>query len=193
MIFRSWLAAPVLAAISVAACAYWWGQERDLWNPPSALKPDLPKTESLAPFATVHAKQADARPVFWSARRPVEKDEKKDSATNELMTARLSAVFESGGARIALLQRADGSPMKVTGNSSPWRIQSFDGRRGVFLSSDGRQVDRPLEAGSAPTAAVVPRRAPASGAPVLQGGNPSQALPTPTPAPVPSRESFRLH
>ena len=172
MMIRPWHVVPLLVAASAGACFYWWEQEHELWNPPSALRPDLPKSEPLVAFAAVRAAQADARPIFWTTRRPVEKDEKKDNAMNELMSARLSAVFESGGSRIALLQRPDGTPMKITSTSSPWKIQSFDGRRGLFLSSDGQQVSRPLEAG----AVVAPRGG--FGPPQAQrGGNFSPAVP----------------
>ncbi|RQO82559.1 hypothetical protein DBV10_08895 [Acidovorax sp. FJL06] len=69
--------------------------------------------------------------------------------------SRLTAVLESGGERVAILQRADGSTLKITAATQPWRIVSFDGRKAVFASADEGQVERPLEAGSP---AVAPAR-----------------------------------
>ncbi|MBV7428772.1 hypothetical protein KW843_00725 [Acidovorax sp. sif1233] len=63
--------------------------------------------------------------------------------------SRLTAVLESGLQRVAILQRADGTTLKITGETKPWRIESFDGRNAVFLSADDQRVERPLEAGSA--------------------------------------------
>ncbi|MBS0392342.1 MAG: hypothetical protein JSS19_15930 [Proteobacteria bacterium] len=66
----------------------------------------------------------------------------------EINQSRLTAVFESGRQRIALLQRPDGSPLKLTSDTKPWRLESFDGRKALFVSEDGAQrVERPLEAG----------------------------------------------
>ncbi|MBL7088008.1 MAG: hypothetical protein ISS20_04270 [Acidovorax sp.] len=68
--------------------------------------------------------------------------------------SRLTAVLESGGERVAILQRADGSTLKITAVTQPWRIVSFDGRKAVFASADEGQVERPLEAGSLAAAPV---------------------------------------
>lgn len=184
--FKPWHLVPLMVAAALAGAGYWWMQEKERWVPPVALKPDLPKLEALPTPTTVQAKQAEARPMLWSSRRPPEQVEKKSNIANELMEARLSAVFESGKIRIAVLQRPDGAPWKITSDTSPWRLESFDGRKAVFLSKDGQQVERPLEAGGA---------APASG----RGGvpvSPRAAAPRPSaPAanPIPSPESFRLH
>jgi hypothetical protein len=144
---KPWHFLPVLAGCALAASGYWWLAEKDRWTAPAPRKPDLPKVEPLEQHPSVSARQALERPVFWSSRRPIPVEEKKTSMTNELVQARLTAVLESGRERVALLQRADGSTLKLTAQSSPWRIESFDGRRATFVSADNERVDRPLEPG----------------------------------------------
>ena len=85
-------------------------------------------------------------------------DEKKTNLVTELMQARLTAVFESGPERIAVLLRPDGSTLKIWGETKSWLIESFDGRRAQFVSSDDQRVERLLEPGS-----VVPGRGGPSG------------------------------
>lgn len=144
---KSWYLAPVVGIVAVAASMYWWNAEKERWNPPPPLKPDLPTVEPMPPVVRTRAPQALERPLLWSSRRPVAVDDKKSGMANELMQSRLTAVFESGKERIAILQRADGSTLKITGETKPWRVESFDGRKALFLSGDQR-VERPLEAGS---------------------------------------------
>jgi len=146
---KSWYLAPALAVVAVAASAYWWNAEKERWNPPPPLKPDLPQVEPMPEIVRIRARQAVERPLLWASRRPVAVDEKKNSQTSELMQSRLTAVLESGKDRVAILQRADGSTLKITGETKPWRVESFDGRKAFFLSADGQRVERPLEAGSA--------------------------------------------
>ncbi|BEP95135.1 hypothetical protein GmRootA79_35190 [Acidovorax sp. A79] len=145
---KPWYLGPVLAIAALAASAYWWHAEKDRWSPPSPRKPDLPKVEPMPQPIKVHAKQAVERPLFWASRRPVVVDEKKSSLVTELSQSRLTAVLESGAQRVAILLRADGTTLKVTGETKPWRLESFDGRKAVFVSADDQRVERPLEAGS---------------------------------------------
>jgi hypothetical protein len=153
---KPWHLLPVLAASALAASAYWWHAEKDRWTPPVPLKPDLPKVEPLPQHERVRARQALERPVLWTSRRPVEVDDKKNSQAREITQSRLTAVFESGPERVAILQRADGSTLKVTSDSKPWRIESFDGRKATFVSADDGRVVRPLEAGNPPAAKTPP-------------------------------------
>jgi hypothetical protein len=146
---KSWYLAPVLGIVAVAASAYWWDAEKDRWTPPPPRKPDLPKVEPMPNVVRIRARQAVERPLLWTSRRPVAVDEKKSSMVNELMQSRLTAVLESGKDRVAILQRADGSTLKITGETKPWRVESFDGRKAFFVSADNQRVERPLEAGSA--------------------------------------------
>lgn len=156
MMIKPWYLVPLLAAAALAGSAYWWQSEKDRWNPPPPLKPDLPKVEPVPPPLRIRAKQALERPLLWTSRRPVVVEEKKTAPVSELMQARLTAVLESGAQRVAILQRPDGSTLKITGETKPWRVESFDGRNAVFLSDDQR-VERPLEAGppAAPKAGPV--------------------------------------
>lgn len=153
---KPWHFLPVLGACALAASGYWWLAEKDRWTPPSPRKPDLPKVEPLQQHARVSARQALDRPVFWSSRRPIAVEEKKKSISNELMQARLTAVLESGRERVAILQRPDGTTLKITAETSPWRIESFDGRKAAFVSVENERVERPLEPGNP----VVTRTAP---------------------------------
>lgn len=146
---KPWYVGPVLGAVAVAASAYWWHTEKERWNPPQARRPDLPKVEPIPPVIKVRAKQAVEHPLLWASRRPVAVEEKKTSLVTELLQARLTAVFESGKERVAILQRPDGSTLKITGETKPWRVESFDGRKALFVSADDQRVERPLEAGSA--------------------------------------------
>ncbi|MEZ5718454.1 MAG: hypothetical protein R3E55_08370 [Burkholderiaceae bacterium] len=59
---------------------------------------------------------------------------------------------------MAILQRPDGSPLKITTESTPWRIESFDGRKAVFVSADAQRIERPLEAGQPCTGQGAARR-----------------------------------
>lgn len=153
---KPWHLLPVLAASALAASAYWWQAEKDRWTPPAPLKPDLPQVDPLPQHERVRALRALERPVFWTSRRPVEVDDKKNSQAREIAQSRLTAVFESGSERVAILQRTDGSTLKVTADSKPWRIESFDGRKATFVSADGGRVVRPLEAGNPPAAKTPP-------------------------------------
>jgi len=144
---RPWHLAPLLAAAALAASAYWWQAEKDRWNPPPARMPDLPKVEPMPQPARVQARQALERPVFWASRRPVEVNDKKNNQALELTQSRLTAVLESGGQRVAILKRADGSTLKITAETKPWHIESFNGRKAVFVSADNGRVERPLEPG----------------------------------------------
>lgn len=146
---RPWHLAPLLAGAALAASAYWWLAEKDRWQAPPARMPELPQLAPLPQPQPATARQALARPPLWASRRPVEQDGKKGGLERELTQSRLTAVFESGSQRVALLQRPDGSALKLTDQSKPWRVESFDGRKALFVSEDGAQrIERPLEAGS---------------------------------------------
>ena len=159
MMIKPLYLAPLLAAAALVASAYWWQAEKDRWVPPKERRPDLPKVEPMPQPAPMRARQALERPVLWVSRRPLDVDDKKGSVARELTQSRLTAVLESGGERVAILQRADGSTLKITAATQPWRIVSFDGRKAVFVSADEGQVERPLEAGG-------PAAAPAKTGPI---------------------------
>lgn len=152
---KPWHLGPVLAAVALGASAYWWHAHKNDWSAPAPLKPELPKYSPLAQPGAIANAQTLARPVMWTSRRPVE-SKAQNQQEQELAQARLLAVVESGGSRIALLQRANGTPMKLTSETKPWRLLSFNGRQAQFLSDDGRRVDLQLE--YAPPAAQPPRR-----------------------------------
>lgn len=144
---KPWHLGPVLAVAALGASAYWWHAHKNDWSAPAPRKPDLPQYTPLAPPAAMANAQTLARPVLWITRRPVELkvQSQKNQEEQELAQSRLLAVLESGGSRIALLQRANGTPMKLTSQTQPWRLQSFNGRQAQFVTDDGRNVGLQLE------------------------------------------------
>ncbi|MGB3451614.1 MAG: hypothetical protein WBA58_14100 [Giesbergeria sp.] len=159
---KPWHLVPVLAAVALGASAYWWQARKDTWSPPAARKPDLPQMEPMPQPLDTRALHATKRPVFWASRRPADTGGPKGGLAGELAQSRLTAVLESGASSVAILQRQDGSPLKITTESTPWRIESFDGRKAVFVSADAQRIERPLEAGNpaqtkAPQGATHPR------------------------------------
>ena len=158
---RPWLLAPILAALALGASAYWWHTQKATWSPPPERRPDLPAFEPIPGVQGIAARQAQERPLLWVSRRPpAVAEKKKDEAADMLSQSRLMAVLESGQNRVAMLQQPDGRKLKITMETKPWRIESFDGRKAVFRSTDNRQIERPLEAGAPPPkAAPAPVRA----------------------------------
>lgn len=142
---KPWFLAPVVTVVALAASVFWWQSEKDRWTPPPARRPELPTVATIPQPARVVAKQALELPLFWSSRRPVEVDDKKGGLAKELMQSRLTAVLESGKDRIAILQRADGTALKITNATKPWRVESFDGRKAIFLSAGDQRVEKLLE------------------------------------------------
>lgn len=148
---KPWLLGPVLAAVALAASAYWWHTQKAMWTPPPERRPELPAFASLPGPQGAAVQHAQERPVLWASRRPPQVvEKKKDEAADSLAQSRLMAVLESGPNRVAVLQQPDGSKLKITAETKPWRIESFDGRKAVFLSADDRRIERPLEPGAAP-------------------------------------------
>lgn len=148
---KPWLLAPVLAALALGVSGYWWHTQRATWSPPPARTPDLPVFEPIPGARAAVIRHAQERPVLWVSRRPPQVDEKKkDEAADALSQSRLMAVVESGSQRVAMLQQPDGSKLKITTETKPWRIESFDGRKAQFVSADGRRIERLLEAGAPP-------------------------------------------
>lgn len=142
---KPWKFAPWLAVAALAASAWWWQTEKDAWRAPVARNPELPAVAEIPAPPVFHAKNALERPLLWASRRPTGSDEPQGGMAQELMQSRLTAVIASGKDQIAVLQRKDGSPLRLSGESKPWRIESFDGRKAVFLSVDQQRVERPLE------------------------------------------------
>lgn len=155
---RLWHIAPVLAGIAIASNAVWWDMKRDAWEPPTAKVPDVPDIAPMPLRAPAAVTQALQRPLLWTSRRPIPVNDKKSGIAQELLQSRLMAVLESGNERVAILRRADGSVLKITAVSDPWKLEAFDGRRAIFVSSDGQRVNRPLEPGNVTPAGVPTRR-----------------------------------
>lgn len=156
---RPWLVVLWLAAAALLASAWGWHARRDAWQPPPALAPQLPSLVALPAPEAAPMRVSLARPLLWPARRPIEQGAAKNGPESELAKARLLAVVSSGKEWIALLARPDGSALKLTTQTRPWRIEAFDGRNATFVRQDGGQrVERPLEhaAPSSPAASAPP-------------------------------------
>ncbi len=155
---RLWHIAPVLAGIAMAGNAVWWHTKRDAWEPPMAKLPDVPNVVPMPQRAPTGTIQALQRPLLWTSRRPIPVNDKKAGIAQELQQSRLMAILESGSERVAILRRADGSVLKITALSEPWKLEAFDGHRAIFVSSEGQRVNRPLEPGNVvPTGTPVRR------------------------------------
>lgn len=200
---RSYRIVFALALVSVGASGYWWWSERTRWSPPLPKLPALPEVAKLEAAPRHELAHSLARPLFWSSRKPVaaNADGGADAPQpeNEITTSRLTAVLEMGDHKIALLQKADGTIIKLGTQEGeyPWRLASFDGRTALFLSRSGEKVERLLErtATPAPPAPLRPdaeRRADPSGRGKGEGGasqsssrpavSPSKARAKPAPA-----------
>ena len=142
---KPWQLAPWLAVAALAASASWWQTGKDAWRAPAARMPELPVVAELPSPPVFHAQQALERPLLWTSRRPTGAGDPKGGMAQELMESRLTAVFTSGKDQLAVLQRKDGSTLKLGADSKPWRIESFDGRKAVFVSADQQRVERLLE------------------------------------------------
>lgn len=155
---KPWQALPGLAVAAIAASAWWWHAAKDAWRAPEARRPELPHVVDIAARPVVHTQQALGRPVLWMSRRPTGTADAKGGLAQELMDSRLTAVFTSGSHQLAVLQRKDGSTLRLGADSKPWRIESFDGRKAVFVSTDQQRVERFLEhvPGPAPKTALSP-------------------------------------
>lgn len=149
---KPWIVVPMLAATALVASAYWWKTHQNDWSPPLPRQPDLPQYIPMASPSSVSTVQALARPLLWTNRRPVESknESQKNQQELELAQSRLLAVLESGGDRIALLQHANGTLLKLTSESKPWRLESFDGRRAIFFSDEAKRSELFLEYATPP-------------------------------------------
>jgi len=172
---QRWLLAPCLALLALIASAAWWQAGKATWQPPVALRPTLPDTAAIAANMQANIQHAQARPLLWVSRRPMQQDATIafNAVTDDLGNTRLVAVFESGNfRRVALLLKADGSPLTITSESQPWRIEAFNGQLAIFVSNTNQRLERLLEAGPPPPKpppSVQPR--------------PSQPQPGPPPSP----------
>lgn len=149
---KPWIVVPMLAAAALVASTYWWKTHQNDWTPPLPRQPDLPQYIPMASPSSVSTVQALARPLLWTNRRPVESknESQKNQQEQELAQSRLLAVLESGGNRIALLQHANGTLLKLTSESKPWRLESFDGRRAIFFSDEAKRSELFLEYATPP-------------------------------------------
>lgn len=166
---RAWLFVPWLALVALAASVWGWQTQKNAWQPPAARAPELPALAALPPVEPAAMTQATARPLLWAERRPVAQDAGKDEAKSELAQARLLAVVAAGKEQIALLTRQDGKALKLTSQTRPWRLESFDGRTAIFVSiADGKRIERALEQQAPPAQAPAAARAAPAAAPAKQ-------------------------
>ena len=149
-----------VAVVAVLVGIAWWVVGRSAWQPPAPVRPALPEIAQTEPVSAAGGKAALEAPLFWTSRAPVESGEVKVEVApeSEMSRMRLMAVLESGGQRVALLQRPDRSVLKLDSaeSSQDWRLESFDGVTAVFVSRDGQRVERSLE--KTPGSATAPPR-----------------------------------
>ena len=145
---KPWLVWPLVAIGALLGSALLWDQEAGKWVAPHPLRPDIPVVDAMPPTLVFVAHSARERPVFWSSRRVKKNEPPKDTRQLEEMTqARLISVVQAGPAFVALLRRKDGSLLKITHETDPWRIESFAGRQAVFVGKDGQKLEIPLKSG----------------------------------------------
>lgn len=184
-----------VALIAVAVGILGWLVGRTAWQPPAPIKPALPAVAALQATRGSADQSALQKPLFWSTKAPAEAVEKAGdpaAVESEMAQMRLMAVLESGGHRVALLQRPDRTVLKLDSAESEedWRLESFDGAVAVLASKNGQRIERPLE--KAPSGAPTPNapaarnRAASGGSANDQGrsrtGTPPKNLGTPGPA-----------
>lgn len=163
MTVRPWQLFPWAVAVLLLASAWGWQTRKNDWQPPAARLPQLPELAALPAPEAVQMRQSLARPVLWAARRPLDQGGRKGEES-EIAKARLLAVVSSGQDLIALLARSEGSTLKITPRTRPWRIEAFDGLTATFVhEGSGQRVQRALERVLSPSPAA-PAAAPAAGA-----------------------------
>ena len=144
---KLWLLWPMLALSSLIGSAVWWDAERDIWVPPAPLVPDISRVADMPSLPVVQVHVSRERPVFWSSRSVPKVIVKDTRQVDELSQARLLSVVQSGAKQIALLRKKDGSLVKFTNETEPWRLVTFDGRLATFMGVDGQSLDIPLVSG----------------------------------------------
>lgn len=144
---RLWLLWPLLAASSLIGSAAWWDAEKNIWVSPAPLIPEVSRIPDMPLPPAVQVPVSRERPVFWSSRRVLKVVVKDTRQIDELSQARLLSVVQSGSQQIALLRKKDGSLLKFTSETEPWRLISFDGRLATFVGADGQRLDIPLVSG----------------------------------------------
>lgn len=139
---RYWLLVPLFAFSTFAGSVYWWWSVRgDWWVPPPARLPDVPSANVINPPSTLPPTAALDRPLLWSSRRYKSPPTQQDARlADEMAQARLLSVVQSGLTIIAVIRKKDGTVMRYTQNSEPWRIHSFDGRTATMVAADGQQT-----------------------------------------------------
>jgi hypothetical protein len=143
---KPWHLVPFLAAAALAGAATWWDTSKEEWTPPPARLPEIPPIKAIPLPAPINATAARERPVLWSSRRVRKVVTKDASQLEDLGQSRLLSVVQSGSTLIALLRRKDGSLLKLTQDSAPWRVESCDGLIARFVSTDGQNVSLQLQA-----------------------------------------------
>lgn len=125
---RIWFIFPVLVVLVLAAMGGYWKYHNPQWEPPTARLPDISAPVPLPAPQPTTMEQSLERPLLWSSRRVRPSEPQQGRDTQELQQSRLTAVFQTSNAWVAVIQKPNGSISRLTSNSHPWRVVGFDGR-----------------------------------------------------------------
>lgn len=141
---KPWHILPLIILGCLSGAAIWWGEQSSSWVPPSPKAPDVPLIADMASPASLKLQAALERPLLWSSRRVKAAATKDTSQIDMLAQARLLSVVQAGGLYVGWVRKKDGALLKITSDSVPWHIESFDGRVAKLLSSDGQRHELAL-------------------------------------------------
>ena len=142
---KPWHLMLVVIVGCVGGSVVWWAEERASWVPSSPKLPDIPVAVEIALPAPMALQAAKERPVFWTSRRVKAIVVKDNSQIEMLAQARLISMVQTGGLSVGWIRKKDGTLLKLTNDSTPWRIESFDGRVAKLVAGDGEHHDLSLE------------------------------------------------
>lgn len=146
MMYKPWLIWIGAVLVCASGLFGWWQQAQGLWVPPAPKAPDIGAVQKIDGWPAQPLLGAQDRPPFWPTRKPRPVVQPNvGGGYDELANAALMTVMHTRGHFIALLRRQDGTVLKLGSDSTPWRIDSFDGRVAAFSSAEGQTLSKPLE------------------------------------------------
>ena len=147
---RPWLLFPILAMFALAGALIWFDSEKDHWTPPPAKAPDLPVVPTMQPPPLSLAQDAHQRPMLWSSRAIKKVKSSSDPQIEDLGKAKLVSIIQTPSQVVALIRRVNGTMLKLTQDTSPWKIESHDPKLVTLLATDGQTISLRLESAFVP-------------------------------------------